>query len=221
MFNGFPQSGLGFGGGAAAPSAPTITAAASGNDVVITIAGDDAATNILVYKSASTSTWISGGSRSGDGDITVSDLDFDVPYVFVVYSQLASGAISAPSPALQVTLSETATALIDIAIIQQAQAQLTAFGESVTYYPAGGGSRGILAIIDRESVVGVNGASRGNTQFIIMTVANDSAIGISSSELDTGGDRIEFPKRIGDPVQKRGIRDFNNQDRGMMELEMK
>lgn len=77
---------------------------------------------------------------------------------------------------------------------------LNQFGESITYLPRAGGTRSITAIIEREPPAIFDAA--GNTvlpQFIVR-VYNSCRSGISSKEIDTGGDEVEFLRKIGDVI---------------------
>lgn len=79
------------------------------------------------------------------------------------------------------------------------------FGETVVYYRADGVTRNITAIVVRESlaiiaelgdIVGAN---------LIVEVQNSATLGISSSEVDTGGDRISVALRNGETATQRSI----------------
>ena len=82
---------------------------------------------------------------------------------------------------------------------------LDAFGETVTYYASGSSTgREITALVNRDNA----------PQFVIR-VKNDSSSGISSSELDTGGDEISFPLRVGEGVVRRSIVELMDDSAGM------
>jgi hypothetical protein len=95
--------------------------------------------------------------------------------------------------------------------------------ETVTYYPhrfhtdAVREPRSILAIVERRQVAVFNPDEQILTEFEVR-VANDSTTGISSSELDTGGDKIELAARIGDTAEKRSIQYLVEHDEGMLVL---
>jgi len=100
------------------------------------------------------------------------------------------------------------------------------FAETVTYYPrifSGGDSRtsrSIKAVVFRESMVNVT--EDGGTTLLPMFevhVKNDATLGISSTELDTGGDQLEFGARDGMSATKRTITRVVTQDHGMLVLE--
>jgi hypothetical protein len=100
------------------------------------------------------------------------------------------------------------------------------FAETVTYHPrlfAGGDSRptrSIKAVVFRETMATVT--EDGGTTLLPMFevhVENDSTLGISSTELDTGGDQLEFAARDGVAATKRTITRVVTQDHGMLVLE--
>lgn len=98
---------------------------------------------------------------------------------------------------------------------------LAVFGETVTYWPASGGSRSISAVVDRERPADMDGAPHGSAPLLTIEVANDSTSGISSNEIDTGGDKLELAVRIGKSAQKRLVKKIISQDAGMMRLELR
>jgi len=75
--------------GASAPSAPTLTVAnvGDGDSVTATIDGDAGVTNRVYYRRQDASSWTLGGSRSGDGAVTVSGLDDGYTYYFFAQSE--------------------------------------------------------------------------------------------------------------------------------------
>ncbi len=201
------------------PSAPTITASVSGTTATITFVGDAGVTNYLFYKKAGASAWTSGGNRAGDGDIAVAGLSTGVRYTFIGYSWNATGGNSAPSPSVDVLIQVSTTSVMDGLLASQAGIFLAKFGEAITYYPAGGGSRSIVGIVDRNPVSGVNGVPHGNTPKFVISVKNASADGISSSEIDTT-DKIGFSGRIGRTAIQRRIQGIQWHDHGMLYLEV-
>ena len=99
------------------------------------------------------------------------------------------------------------------------------FAETVTYYPHVGyggtaTSREIKAIVIREQIQ-TSGADGGIVVVPVFEVhvANDSVTGISATELDTGGDKIELAMRIGGEATKRSIIYLNEHDDGMLQLQ--
>ena len=214
---------IGLGTGTPAPpAAPAITLAAGTGQVVVTIAGDAGATHWLKYKGSSHTSWQDGGSRSGDGDITVTGISNNVPYIFVAYSQVNSGPFSTPSVAAILTLAAASESTDFCQMIgNDADIILSEFGETIVYKPRGGGSRSIEAVVTRAGAEGLGGAPAGNAPLSNILVKNDSTEGISSSEIDTGGDKVTIAHRIGDTAQDRRITNIIGQDCGMMTLEVR
>lgn len=218
---GFPAA-IGFGfGRRPRPTTPTLSVTTGDGSVTATIDGDAGVTNYLKYKSPSHSSWQDGGSRSGDGDITVSGLSEDVPYIFIAYSMDDTGVASLWSNACLVSFTETSENEFDSLLISAATEMLKEFGEPIKYLPAGGGEREITAIIIREPISPLGGAPHGHGPLTHTKVANNSTAGISSSEVDTGGDKVEIKVKIGQAVQQRPITKILKQDAGMMKLEVR
>ena len=90
-------------------------------------------------------------------------------------------------------------------------------GETVTYYPQGGGSREIQAAVERVVVSEIAG---GRTPMAMMLITNDVTRGITSAELDRGGDRIGYPVNIGEDATIRPIKQMPSQTTGMIILEV-
>jgi hypothetical protein len=100
------------------------------------------------------------------------------------------------------------------------------FAESVTYYPfrypgtALRSNRTITAVVIREQIQAV---TQDGSQTVLprweVHVANDSTAGISSDEIDLGGDQIGFPPRDGQTAERRSIVRLVTQDSGMLVLE--
>jgi hypothetical protein len=99
------------------------------------------------------------------------------------------------------------------------------FAEVVTYYPhrfygdTARAPREIKAVVMREQTTAFNEDVVTNLPVFQVHVANDATYGISSEELDTGGDQIELPPRDGDTPQRRAITQLITQDHGMLVLE--
>ena len=82
--------------------------------------------------------------------------------------------------------------------------------ETVTYYPAAGAGRQISAVITRSEP--------GRMPVINALVINNVTGGISSDEVDTGGDKIEVAKRVGEKPGLLRITEVINHDAGLMLL---
>lgn len=92
-------------------------------------------------------------------------------------------------------------------------------GERVTYYPRGGGSRSIDAIVDREPPAVFDSTGKVIKTSYIVRVFNDCVTGILSRELNTGGDELELIPKLGGAVpEKRPIVRLISQDSGVTQL---
>jgi len=96
---------------------------------------------------------------------------------------------------------------------------MSKFGESVTYTPLNGSARVITAVVDREPPAPAG--SPVSEPRIEVTVYNDATTGISTAELNTGGDMLTAAWRIGGDEQARRIVGVVQQDSGMVTLEVR
>jgi len=93
------------------------------------------------------------------------------------------------------------------------------YGETVGYYNRDGDPvRNILAIVERNELQIISETGEITGQAIVIRVRNDSTYGISSSEVDTGGDEISFPLRVGDTAQRRAIVRVINDSAGLLRV---
>ena len=113
------------------------------------------------------------------------------------------------------------TSEFDQELIDTAAEHLTTFGETVTYYPKAGGSRSITAVVSRQPPGSLDGAPHGHAPRLSVHVKNDATAGISSAEIDTGGDELNLAVRIGEAAENRRITKILNMDHGMLELELR
>jgi hypothetical protein len=95
---------------------------------------------------------------------------------------------------------------------------LNDFGEPIVYYKRNGRSRNIQAVVIRESL-GLMPEDGVVYPLFEIHVANSDTDGISSDELNLGGDELEFPDRVGKPKQRRSIMKLLSHDEGMLVLE--
>lgn len=109
----------------------------------------------------------------------------------------------------------------DTALADSAEKFTDMFGETVTYYPAAGGSREITAVVVRPGDEPLPGTPHGVSENLMVTVENSAVTGISSDEVNTTQDKIELPVRLGNAAEKRLVIDILSQDAGMMELELR
>ncbi|MCK4960156.1 MAG: hypothetical protein KAT00_12170 [Planctomycetes bacterium] len=223
------EAGVQYGGGGdeftgtlAAPSAPTVTLAEGDGQITATIAGDAGASHYVLYKKPADTGWCAGGNRTGDGDVTIADLDNNVPYMFVVYSFVDS-IPSLPAVAQTVTLADSTEATAIDGAFPAANVQMIAqFGKTVIYRPAGGGSRPIKAVVKQKAPGSIGAAPGATSTVTTVMVLNDSTNGISSSEIDIGGgDKIDIAYRIGLEATARRIGKIVFQNPAVMKLEVR
>lgn len=99
------------------------------------------------------------------------------------------------------------------------------FAELVTYVPTRFGidpqrdPRQIKAVVIREPMAVVSEDGDTVVPVFQVHVANSSTEGISSTELDLGGDQIQMPTRDGKSAESRTITQLLIQDTGMLVLE--
>jgi len=86
-------------------NAPVISAVAGTDSITVTIDGDSGVTNEVNYKLSTDSEWSDGGSRSGDGDVVISDLTAGT-YQVVAYSS-NDGVLSVPSNMVDITIADS------------------------------------------------------------------------------------------------------------------
>jgi hypothetical protein len=97
------------------------------------------------------------------------------------------------------------------------------FAEEVTYHPhrfhtaAVREPRPIKAVVTRNQVSVFNPDEQILTEFEVR-VANSATTGISSAELDTGGDQILLAPRLGETPVKKSIQYLTEHDEGMLVL---
>ena len=96
---------------------------------------------------------------------------------------------------------------------------LKQFGESITYLPNGGGSRSITAIVDRDPPAVFDAAGNAVIPQFIVRVYNSCRSGISSKEIDTGKDQLQFIRRVGEVVPVTfSVGMMLSQDSGVVQL---
>jgi len=215
--------GLGFGAASAVPATPSFALTAGTISAVVAITGDSGATHTVLYKTEGDSAWTTGGTRSGDGNVTVSSLANGVRYIFTVYSQIDSGPVSNYAAAQVLLLAATSGGMVeDFAdLLTDTAADFLLFAENIKYIPQGGGARNIQAIVDRESPGPIGDAAYGNSPTLKITVINSDTTGISTSEINCGGDKAELAVRYGETPQQRLIKKILSQDAGMMTIEVR
>ena len=99
------------------------------------------------------------------------------------------------------------------------------FGETVTYKPhrdyqeTAPDTRSISALVERAQIETF--AEDGDTVTAVwnITVQNDSTVGISSDELNLGGDQISLPPRFGESASYKTITRLISHYDSMLRLE--
>jgi hypothetical protein len=95
---------------------------------------------------------------------------------------------------------------------------LRQFGETVVYYPRDkSGSRVIRAMVERDIPEEIPGTEIVS-QSIVIRVKNDSRDGIASEEVNTGGDTVEVPIRLGQKGELRRIARVISDSNGLVRL---
>lgn len=93
------------------------------------------------------------------------------------------------------------------------------FAEPVTYYKKTGKARPIDAVVVRDALAILPEDGDTVTPVFEIHVANDIVKGISSEELNLGGDMIAFAPRVGQPVERREIIRILSHDEGMIHVQ--
>jgi len=112
------------------------------------------------------------------------------------------------------------TSEFDTELIATAGEFVNTFGEDIVYRKLGGGSRSIKAVITRRPPEVIDGAPHGTAPKIEIYVVNSAVTGISSSEVDRGGDMVTIQRLIGETAGDRAIAKILSHDAGMMKLEV-
>jgi len=93
------------------------------------------------------------------------------------------------------------------------------FAETVVYNPQGGGSRTILAVVDREPPSIFDDLGNVLSLTFMVYVANSSTAGITATEVDVGGDQIQVSAKTGElPRRAFTIVRVMANDEGMLQL---
>lgn len=77
--------------------------------------------------------------------------------------------------------------------------------EPLVYYPRSGSSRDINAIVERGTLEVITETGDITSQAIVIRVLNTATGGITSDEVDTGGDEIKVALRIGLTPERRAL----------------
>lgn len=93
------------------------------------------------------------------------------------------------------------------------------FAELATYHPRGGSSRPVHVVIDRDALALFPEDGDNVTPVSEVRVSTSGEYGITSEELDEGGDMLEFEFRIGSGKKRRTITRLLGHDEGMLVLQ--
>lgn len=93
-------------------------------------------------------------------------------------------------------------------------------GETVVYRPRAGGSRTILALVNRDPPETLAGAD-GKLPVATITVVNDATDGIASTELVKHGDQVEIAVHQGGDRQARAIGELSHELEHALVLEVR
>jgi len=129
-----------------------------------------------------------------------------------IYAGISPTSISyiTTSDVFNTMLIDTSDAFIDCLISQ-----------SIVYYPAGGGTRTIDAIVDYAGIGGLSGVPHGSATMITISVKNSDSEGIATDEVDIGGDYVLVPDRVGKDAQSKRLTGIANEDSGMVMYEVR
>lgn len=96
-----------------------------------------------------------------------------------------------------------------------AQSLTLQFGETIGYYNrAGDAVRNVSAMIDRNVEIVSEAGIPGHAT--IIRVRNDATYGITSTEIDTGGDEVSYARRVGETAKRRAIVRVESTDNGIV-----
>ncbi len=93
---------------------------------------------------------------------------------------------------------------------------LAEFGENVTYRPRAGGTRSIGGIVITNPLGLVGNVDDAPAVRIHIRVLNSATLGISGSELNLGGDKIDAPLRDGGTAQTLAIKELVSDNGGFL-----
>lgn len=94
--------------------------------------------------------------------------------------------------------------------------------ETLVYRPAGGGApRSITGTVRRQPPEPIDGVPQSTTRMVHVLVPNSSTYGISSAELNTGGDRIDVAVLYGETAETLQIKKLLGHNCGSCLLEVR
>ena len=93
------------------------------------------------------------------------------------------------------------------------------FAEPVTYYKKTGKARPIFMVVVRDALAILPEDGDTVTPIFELYGPNDIVEGISSEELNLGGDMIAFAPRVGQAVERREIIRLLSHDEGVIHVQ--
>lgn len=93
------------------------------------------------------------------------------------------------------------------------------FAEQITYYARLATSREIYAVVVRDPLAIFGPDGDDILPSFEVHVVNNKTTGITSEELNLGGDSLEFAVRVGQPKSMRTITKLISHDEGILVLE--
>lgn len=188
------------------PDAPTITVAdaETGTGATVTISGSVSTGTVTVEYVLvdDDSTNYSSTTRTGDGTVSITGLLNGGTYRFWCY-QTVDGVSSSPSTCVFETITAGSSDDLYEDVNNPLLFALKTTGEQVIYKKSSGVTRTIWALVDRDWDTDFEGDTKGPQ--ISITVANSDIVGITDTEIDTGGDKISVPTRPGATATYRDI----------------
>lgn len=94
-------------------------------------------------------------------------------------------------------------------------------GVLIIYRPAIGAARTIKAIVRQEPPTKLATMPKASSTFTTILVLNDSTAGISSTELDTGGDKVDIQTRFKVAATTRPIKSLITHNPSIMKLRIR
>ena len=91
--------------------------------------------------------------------------------------------------------------------------------DTITYWPRVGGSRTIKAIIDYPGPEAISGLAGGSRPILDVYIENNSIRGITSAEVDTGGDKLDLPMRYNLAAKRMRIIKIAAQDKSILHVQ--
>lgn len=207
--------------GTAITGRPSVTAARVGSTTAVTVTmaswPTSGASSVEVHKRAAGGDWSLLTTFSAAGETYSDTVDETARVEYVPVALNADGA--EPEVGLMSTV-EAVEPDLAVDLSDEAGQMLLDYGEDATYYPAGGGSRAIRAVVERDPPDQVEAATgKAMTPRAVLWVLNSASsvtlfsgqtneisfAGISSDELDENQDKIELALRLGEAAQGRRV----------------